>query len=133
MTRLDLFLQTLKDKAGKPFYQGGRGSRGYDCVSLITTSMEEVGYEFEYKKSYARTESDLYLQFIDQIATQIVDYNDIQPGDIVVNHKYNIKHFAVYIGDKQIIHCHPKYGKVATHYINSSYLKNSSIYRLKNG
>lgn len=124
----ELFLQALHKRLGAPFCQGGRGSQGYDCVSFITTSLEEAGYTFEYKKAYARTESDLYLQYIGQIAYLV---NEPLKGDIIVNSSYEIKHFCVSLGNREIIHCHPKYGKVDTHYVSKSFLSNSLIYRLK--
>ena len=85
-------INTAQRYLGVPYLWGGTTPSGFDCSGLMQ-------YVFAKEKiSIPRTSQE------QQKASEPIDINDVEPGDLVFNKESDSTHVGMYIGNDKYIH-----------------------------
>lgn len=84
-------LKFMRANLGKPYVLGGVGPEVYDCSGLIQAAWRAAGV------SLPRISGQQFL------ATVRIQYEDLQPGDLVFFGPSGTKHVGMYLGDDKML------------------------------
>lgn len=94
-------------KIGKPYAYGGKGSDSFDCSGFVYWCLNQAGVRQSYLTSAGWENVNNY--------TQILDFNSIRAGDIVVANG----HVGIAAGDGEVIDASSSHGKVVLRSLSS--------------
>lgn len=110
-------LKFMRANLGKPYVLGGVGPEVYDCSGLIQAAWRAVGV------SLPRVSGQQFQ------ATVRIDYEDLQPGDLVFFGSRGSKHVGMYLGDDTMLDAaNPKRGVTISDLTQNWYKKNLAGY-----
>ena len=97
---------------GVPYKRGGSGITGFDCSGFVRAMYENtLGLVLPHN---AKAQAD---------ATQIIDKNELQPGDLVFFNTLRraFSHVGIYVGEGKFIHSPRAGGEVRIENMSDSY------------
>lgn len=123
------------DMVGTPFRHQGRKPRsGLDCAGVVLCSVWSAGCDVPECLGYGPIpKTDVLLT---ELAARLhrVHRDDCEPGDIILfEYRPNLPmHFAVLVGQEQIVHAHSVTGCVVQHRMTQAWTSRiHSIWRVK--
>lgn len=114
--QIQYFIQHVRSYINTPFLHQGRDRNGIDCIGLIVTPLNEIGF-FNYDNvNYKRYGlGGEILEILSKYCYEIDWPNEeLKSGDILMFSKRNSQHLAIYTGST-IIHANNFIGKVVEH------------------
>lgn len=137
MSKIEEFVNRLRDYRDVPFRHLGRSMEGVDCIGLIVCSLKDVGIEVVDNTTYRRIPNPKLL--LDTVnlnnVVKIENIKEIKVGDILLmKFDKEPQHFSVVVSlnPTYIIHCYYQVKKVVEHRLDSTWINRIvSIYRIK--
>jgi cell wall-associated NlpC family hydrolase len=116
------FAKKINRFFNSPFLLGGRGEKGWDCLTSMAAFFESCGIDFpsefkdwnwgNYVERWERGEGmSVFRDFLHSLG-QSIDINYMLPGDIIIFEMNNIVSAGIYLGSGHFQTVHNKEGVI---------------------
>ncbi|MFA6006088.1 MAG: NlpC/P60 family protein [Patescibacteria group bacterium] len=130
-------MKNIKDLVGIPYKAGGREMSGIDCLGLVAEYLKAFEIylpEPEYGEHWAKEQSGLFAQWLDDFAGKFIKSEIPRKGDIVLFRNIDgvETHAGIMLDNQKFIHAIKKAG-VCISNINQEQFKAkvSGFFRIK--
>lgn len=130
--KIEEFIKQVKLYVGVPFRHQGRDKNGIDCVGLIVTPLNNMGFFTYDNKNYKRygLGGEIHKVMKDY-CYEVDNIKALKRGDILLFSKGNSQHLGVFTG-YSIIHSNNIIGKVVEHDLTDEWTSLiTKVYRYK--
>jgi len=110
----------------KPFFPGGEGSKGYDCVGFIRAVYRAYGVNLPPRDPVAVAEKHNPVNWL--LLNGFIK-SEVTPYSVILSYYQGAPHFGIMVSNSRAIHYHPHFKYAVYVDVPSAYFRRPEFFK----